>query len=325
MAMIMNRIPSVFLLISLTACLLFGQAGKREGGITSVAAPGVGVLGSGDEITLRDSDVEELNGKVFQVGEDGTVGLPIIGRLQMSGLTVAEAEHAINEKLKVYVKEPKTTIAGLQSHSRPVSVIGAVNTPGVYQITTPRTLVQMLSVAGGLRSDAGSWLVVTRKDPREMAHPTQPTADFATGVTEIRIPVAGILNGSDSRAGMWVVPNDVISVAKGEMVFVMGEVKKPGGFVLGDREHLSLLKALSLAEGLQSSAAPRRARVLRETAGERSEISVDIAKILAGKDQDLYLMPDDVLFVPTNTTKKIAIRTIEAAIQAGTGIAIWRR
>lgn len=323
--MIMNRILSVLFLISLAACLLSAQSVKRDDGISLMPPAAIGVLGSGDEVTLRDSDVEELNGKVFQVGEDGTIGLPIVGRLQVSGLAVAEVERAINEKLKVYVKEPKTTIAGLQYHSRPVSVIGAVNSPGVYQITAPRTLVQMLSVAGGLRSDAGSWLVVTRKDPRESAHPTQPNADFATGVTEIRIPLAGLLNGSDSRAGMWVVPNDVISVAKGEMIFVMGEVRKPGGFVLGDREHLSLLKALSLAEGLQGSAAPRRAKVLRETAGERSEIPVDIAKILAGKDQDLYLMPDDVLFVPTNTSKKIAIRSIEAAIQAGTGIAIWRR
>jgi polysaccharide export outer membrane protein len=323
--MIINRTLSVFLLIPLLAGILSAQPTKRDDGGAGLPSADVGVLGGGDEITLRDSDVEELNGKVFQIGEDGTIGLPIIGRLQVAGLTVAEFERAINDSLKVYVKEPRTTVASVQYRSRPVSVLGAVTNPGVYQMTTPRTLVQMLSVAGGLRSDAGSWLVITRKDPRETSHPTQPGADFVTGVTEIRIPITGILNGSDHRAGMLVVPNDVISVAKAEMIFVMGDVKKPGGFVLGDREQLSLIRALSLAEGLQGTASARHAKVLRDSAAGRSEIPVDIAKILDGKGPDLMLLPDDVLYVPTNTGKKIALRSIEAAIQTGTGIVIWRR
>ena len=321
----MNRTLPVFLLIPLLGGILSAQPTKRDDGSAVSLSAQVGVLGGGDEVTLRDSDVEELNGKVFQVGEDGMIGLPIIGRLQVAGLTVAEFEHSLNDKLKIYVKEPKTTVASVQYRSRPVSVMGAVTNPGVYQITAPRTLVQMLSVAGGLRSDAGSWLVITRKDPREMNRPTQPGADFVTGVTEIRIPITGLLNGTDPRAGMFVVPNDVISVAKAEMIFVMGEVKKPGGFVLGDREQLSLIRALSLAEGLQGSASARHAKVLRDSSTGRSEIPVDIAKILDGKGPDLMLLPDDVLYVPTNTGKKIAIRSIEAAIQAGTGIAIWRR
>jgi polysaccharide export outer membrane protein len=315
----------VFLLGSMLWGILPAQPTKPDSGSAMAPALEVGVLGGGDEITLRDSDVEELNGKVFQVGEDGTIGLPIVGRLQVAGLTVAEFERALNDSLKVYVKEPRTTVASVQYHSRPVSVLGAVTNPGVYQITAPRTLVQMISVAGGLRSDAGSWLVITRKDPRETSHPTQPGADFATGVTEIRIPLAGLLNGSDSRAGMFVIPNDVVSVAKAEMIFVMGDVKKPGGFVLGDREQLSLIRALSLAEGLQGTASARHAKVLRDSATGRSEIPVDIAKILDGKGPDLMLLPEDVLYVPTNTGKKIAIRSIEAAIQTGTGIAIWRR
>jgi polysaccharide export outer membrane protein len=323
--MIINRTLSVFLLGSMLWGILPAQPAKPDGGSAVAPSPEVGVLGGGDEITLRDSDVEELNGKVFQIGEDGTIGLPIVGRLQVAGLTVAEFGRALNDSLKVYVKEPRTTVASVQYHSRPVSVLGAVTNPGVYQITAPRTLVQMISVAGGLRSDAGSWLVITRKDPRETGHPTQPGADFATGVTEIRIPLAGLLNGSDSRAGMFVVPNDVISVAKAEMIFVMGDVKKPGGFVLGDREQLSLIRALSLAEGLQGTASARHAKVLRDSATGRSEIPVDIAKILDGKGPDLMLLPEDVLYVPTNTGKKIAIRSIEAAIQTGTGIAIWRR
>lgn len=323
--MIMNRTLLSSLLIPLLACGLLAQPAKQDAGIAVAPSAGIGVLGGGDEITLRDSDVEELNGKVFQIGEDGMAGLPIVGRIQAAGLTVAEFERSLNDKLKVYVKQPGTTVASVQYRSRPVSVLGAVNNPGVYQITAPRTLVQMLSTAGGLRSDAGSWLVITRRDPRETAHPTLPDADFATGVTEIRIPVAGLLNGSDPRASMLVAPNDSIAVAKAEMIYVMGDVRKPGGFVLGDREQLSLIRALSLAEGLQGTASARRARVLRDSAGGRSEIPVDIAKILEGKGTDLMLQADDILFIPTSNGKKIAMRSLEAAIQTATGIAIWRR
>jgi len=114
-------------------------------------------------------------------------------------------------------------------------------------------------------------------------------------------------------------------VAKAEMVYAVGEVKKQGGFVLGEHEQLSLLKLLSLAEGLGGTAAPAQARVIHESGGSRTETPVDVQKILQGKQADILMKPDDILFVPTSLPKKMVVRAIEAAIETGSGIAIWRR
>jgi polysaccharide biosynthesis/export protein len=290
---------------------------------TQARAEEVGVLGSGDELTIREYDLEELNDKVFQVSEDGTVGMPMVGRLQAAGLTALQFEQELNDKLKVYLKEPAATVASIQYRSRPVSVLGAVNTPGVYQVTSPRTLMQMLSMAGGFKQDAGSWLIVTRKGTN--SRPDGPPTEFSAGVTEIRIPTAGLMNGTDPRAGMPIIGNDVISVGKAELIYVMGDVRKPGGFVLGEHEELSLVKALSLAEGFQMTAYLSHSRILRETNGQLTEIPVDIGKILGGKASDVMLQPQDVLYVPTSMGKRITSRALEAAVQAAIGVAIWRQ
>jgi polysaccharide biosynthesis/export protein len=327
----MNRIVSYLAFAVLLSCFLFvpeaaTQVAKRD---SSAVVPrqlaATDILGVGDEITLDEFDVEEFNAKVFQVGADGTIGLPLVGRMPAAGMTFAEFEHSLDGKLTRYIKEPRATITSVKYHSRSVTVMGAVNNPGAYQITEPHSLLEMLSIAGGLRSDAGSWLLVTRKGPYGQIETTTPGVDFSAGVTEMRVPITPLLSGTNSSLNIAVMPNDIISVAKGEIVYVVGDVKKQGGFVLGEHEQLSLIKLLSLAEGLQSTAAPGRAKVIHESDGGRTETPVDVQKILQGKDQDVMLKPDDILFVPTSTGKKMAFRAIEAAIQTGTGIVIWRR
>jgi polysaccharide export outer membrane protein len=283
------------------------------------------VLGVGDEITLDEFDVEEFNTRVFQVGSDGSIGLPLVGRMLAAGLTFSEFEQALDDKLRRFVKDPRATITSAKYHSRSVTVIGAVKDPGTFQISEPRSLLEMLSMAGGLRPDAGSWLRVTRKGQYGRIETSAPDVDFSAGVTEARVPIAPLMDGTRPSLNLTVMPNDIISVAKAEMVYVVGDVKKQGAFVLGDHEQLSLIKLLSLAEGLQSTASPGQSRVIHESDGTRSETPVDVQKILHGKADDVMLKADDILFVPTSTGKKMAYRAIEAAIQTGTGIIIWRR
>jgi polysaccharide export outer membrane protein len=108
---------------------------------------------------------------------------------------------------------------------------------------------------------------------------------------------------------------------------VIGEVAKPGGFVLNERETMSVLQAMSLAGGLSRVAAPSQARILRDSPGNprRQEVPVDVKRILAGKDTDVVLQPDDILFIPNSSAKSAALRAVEAAITVGTGVVIWRR
>lgn len=282
------------------------------------------VLEPGDQFTLAEPNMDDLKDQSFQIGADGTVGLPLVGRVPAAGMKVSDFENALDQKLKRYIKAPRATITSIKYHGRTVSVIGAVNSPGAYQLTEPRSLLEVLSLAGGLKADAGSWLLLTRKDENGQI-PASPNVDFSAGVSEAKIPLTPLFSGKDPSLNLTVLPSDVIMVAKADMVYAVGEVKKQGGFVLGENEHLSLLKLLSLAEGLQSTAAPAQARVIHESGGTRTEISVNVERILEGKQTDILMQPDDILFVPTSLPKKAAIRAIEAAIQAGTGIAIWRR
>src|SRR5260370_15449747 len=123
-----------------------------------------------------------------------------------------------------------------------------------------------------------------------------------------------------------IQPNDVISVPRAELIYVVGEVKKAGGFPLDGHESLSVLRAISLSEGLLPTASPAGVRIHRggQGVGERQEIAVDLKRILSGKAPDVSLQPDDILFVPSSASKKAGIRAIEAAIQLGTGVVIWR-
>jgi polysaccharide export outer membrane protein len=109
------------------------------------------------------------------------------------------------------------------------------------------------------------------------------------------------------------------------VVYVVGEVKKPGGFVLEDKEHVSILQALALAEGLTSNAAKKAARIIhRSEDGSLSETPVDLGKILNGKTLDVALAADDVLFVPNSHAKYVGKRTAESVVGTLSGLIIFR-
>ena len=140
------------------------------------------------------------------------------------------------------------------------------------------------------------------------------------------VGVKELLSGAHPAENISVFPNDVITVPTAEMVFVIGEVKKPGEVALkGDG--VTVLQALSSADGFGSTPAPQNSKIVRLMPGtsERKEIAVDLSKILAGKSEDIAMKPNDILVVPPSGPKRAAARAMEAAIQAATGIAIWRR
>jgi polysaccharide biosynthesis/export protein len=123
------------------------------------------------------------------------------------------------------------------------------------------------------------------------------------------------------------MPFDVITVPKADLIYVIGDVKKPGGFPLSERPTLSLLEALALAEGLERTAGPKNAKILRASTASapRSEMPIDIKKILSGQSSDVQLLPNDILFIPNSAAKSASARAIEAMIQVGTGVMIYSR
>jgi polysaccharide export outer membrane protein len=223
--------------------------------------------------------------------------------------------------------EPDATVTITAFRSQAVSVLGAVRNPGVHQLEGRKTLVEILSLAGGLDQAAGPTVKITRR--LEWGRiPVRNTRDDPTGQFSVaQVSVKAILDARSPEENILIRPHDVISVPRAEMIYVTGQVMRAGGFVLNERESMSVLEALALAGGIDAFAAPQHSRILRRASAgqDRTEITVDLKKTLEAKAEDIALHPDDILFVPNSAPKRAAIRAVEAVIQAGTGLVIWRR
>lgn len=291
------------------------------------------ILGPDDQLAIRVLDLEEFaegaSGKdrVYRIDLRGMVNLPLIGRMKVSGQTVEQFEVAVADRLKEFLKNPSVTVMVAEYKSQPVSVIGQVQTPGVHQLQGHKSLLEVISVVGGLKPEAGHQIKITRKIeygdiPLPSAH-KDGTGKFSVA----EVSVKRILNAQSPEENIQIQPFDVISVPKAELVYVVGNVKRSGGFVLGDREKVTALQALSMAEGLDRDAASNGAKILRRPAngGERQEIVVALGDILKGKTADVPMEPDDILFVPSSIGKRVLLRSLEASLAIGTGLAIYRR
>jgi polysaccharide export outer membrane protein len=134
------------------------------------------------------------------------------------------------------------------------------------------------------------------------------------------------MQAANPEENIQIRPNDVISVPRADLVYVLGEVKKPGGFIVTDRDNLSVLQALALAEGLGKTSSAANSKILRAVPGSsRTEIPINVKKILNGKESDVALKPDDILFIPNSSAKTFVTKAIEGAIAAGTGVMIYGR
>lgn len=315
--------------------------GRLTGAVLLLAAAAWGqqqgpksyVLGAEDQVAIRVLDLDEFaegatgKDRVYRIDLRGYVTLPLLGRVHVAGQSVEQFEVTLAERLKEFLKAPSVTVSVSEYKSQPVSVLGQVQTPGVHQIQGRKSLLEVVSLAGGLKPDAGHQIKITRKV--EYGEIPLPGARLdGTGRFSVaEVSVKRILNAERPEENIEVQPFDVVSVPKAELVYVVGNVKRAGGFVLGERERVTALQALSMAEGLDKEASTNGARILRRpvAGGERQEIPVELGAILKGRKADVPMEPDDILFVPSSVGKRLAARSLEAAISIGTGIAIFRR
>ena len=285
------------------------------------------VLGPDDVIVIRALEAEEINDKPVRVDMSGNIRLPLIGRVHAAGLTIEQLENALTESLKAYVKQPQLSVSVNEYKSQPVSVIGSVGTPGVHQLQGRKTLIEVLSMVGGVKEDAGPYVKITRQMRWGKIPLANAVEDPSGKVSVAEVSIKDILTAKNPLGNILICPEDVITVPRAELVYVIGEVTKPGMYTLRERESLSVLQALSLAGGLSRAAGPKNAKILRPTPGngERTEIAVDVRKMLAGQEKDTLMLPEDILFVPNNVSKNVALRSMEAALTIGTGLVLYRR
>ena len=306
-------------------------------------------IGAEDLLEISVFEAPELD-RTVRVAANGQISLPLLGSSQVAGLTSRELEVVLQELLRRnYMKDPHVSVFVKDMQSHPVSVFGAVKKPGVFQVRGSKRLIEVLSMTEGLSDDAGDTVVVMRQAQpagttnqmvgggsasppalREKADNGAATRTMAGGSVSgetLNINLKELLNSSDSRGNVLIYPGDVIKVTPAGVVYVVGEVKKPGGFVLKTNENISVIQALALAEGLTRTSARSHVRIIRTdgATGARTETPINLDKILAGKLPDPILLPKDILFVPNSTGRSVLYRGAEAALGVGTGLAIYRR
>lgn len=314
--------------------------------LAASARQGDYVIGAGDLLGIEIFDVPELSRDV-RVNETGSVAIPLIPvKVQAGGLTPFQFQDKLAELLQVngLVTHPQITVTVKEQHSEPITVIGAVKTPLTIQAVRQMNLLQALSQAGGIADDAGSKVLITRKLSLAAPNSSAPdsttdnagTKDTAKSLSAepppdientITIDINDLLDSGDPKYNIPLLGGDVITVPRAGVVYAVGAVEHPGGFVMqSDRQQLTVLKVLSLAGGLTTTAKGANAMILRQAPGspQREQLPVDLKKILALKSEDLSLRQNDILYVPDSTGKHALRRSAEVAIAIATGAAIIR-
>ena len=286
------------------------------------------VLGPNDTFSVVVPNLEtEFADKTFRIDGSGDVTIPLAGRVHAAGLSAAELEKELRTRLGRVLKDPDVSVALATLSSQTVSILGSVNTPGIKQIESGKSLFDVLSLAGGLRPDAGYLIRITR-DQQWGPLPLPGAQNDATGLhSTASVRVKDIMYARDTSANIPIMPGDAISVPQAEIVYAVGSVTKPGGFPLNEHETLSALQVVSLAEGLVRTAAPDKAKILRVVDGspKREEIPVDLKALMAGKGADVELRASDILFVPNSAAKSAGFRAIDAIVTASTYAVIYAR
>ncbi len=278
------------------------------------------LIGSGDLLGVEVFDVPELSRDV-RVNESGYISLPLMpAKVRAAGLTPYQLQDKLAELLQTngLVSTPQVTVSLKEQHSEPITVIGAVKSPLVIQALRPTTLLQALSQAGGIADDAGSTVIVSRPVFDAKDSTNSPDASTApSGPQTWTINLADVLEAGDPRFNIPLIGGDVVSVPRAGIIYVVGAVTRPGGFLLqNDLDRMTMLKMLSLAGGTTNTAKVRNAVILRKNpdTGQRDEVPVDLNKVMHLKTPDVQLQANDILFVPDSNGLRALHRAGDVAL-----------
>ncbi|MGH9397580.1 MAG: polysaccharide biosynthesis/export family protein [Terriglobia bacterium] len=292
-------------------------------------------LGPEDVLTITVFNLPEMT-ETVRVENDGSITVKLLGRVKAAGLTTAQLRDELQEEWgKTYLEDPHVTVFIRQFHSNPISIVGAVSKPGLYQLPGPRTLIQVIAMAGGVNmpgtaagnmqggAPAGRWAYITRKTGFSDLKPIDGINVLAPD--QVKIDLGRLLYSHDSALNIDIKPFDTITVSKAGIVYVVGAVLKSGGFTLEDRDSLTALEALSLAQGFGPGSNTKHDEIIHTlTDGTRQITSINLGKIMKGKAKDPVLTANDILVVPNSEMKTLAGSGIGTALSTVSGLIIWR-
>jgi polysaccharide export outer membrane protein len=251
------------------------------------------LIGPGDLLHLQVYDTPEMEQRA-RVTDAGTIPFSFLGSVSVSGMTPEQAAEQIQHRLVAagVMLHPQVTVRVEAYATQNASVMGQVQKPGIYEIDTARQVVDVLALAGGLTDLADRHITIERFGPAKQK-------------VEYYYSNAALTALSDDPM---VYPGDTVIVPKAAVVYVLGDVSKPGGYPIStNNSRMTVLQAVALAGYANHTAAIGKSRLVRETAEGVEEIDLQLSEIQKGKKPDVALLPDDVVYVPFSFMRNIGI------------------
>jgi polysaccharide export outer membrane protein len=303
-----NSVVRIVKLVS-NSCLMPVFLGFMLNGSPLTASESL-LIGPGDQLHIQVADTPEmdLHPRVTDAGE---VPIEAVGNVHVAGLTPAAAEIAMQNRLidAGYMRHPIVLVTIEQFATQTVSVLGEVKAPGAYPIATPRSILNVLALAGGLNSAADRNIVIERHgDPANPVH-------------------YNYSNNPDTALEQQVLvsPGDTILVPRAGIIYVLGDVNRPGGFAMTNNESkMTMLEALALAGGVSKSARQGGARLIRkDDSGSYSDRKLSVGDLQEGKIPDIAMQPGDVIYIPFSFAKNLALMGAPSIAASATSAAIY--
>jgi polysaccharide biosynthesis/export protein len=284
------------------------QAGQTPGG-TQSATPMPAPIGPGDFLDVSEYHTPEFHSAV-RVSATGTVTLPMVNEVQVGGMDEQGAARAVEAALmaKGMLLHPQVSVLVTSYAGQDVSVLGEVTRPGVYPYTLHHRLLDLISAAAGVAPSAGTLVNVFHRSEPNKPHP-------------VVLDPGGTDSSTDHNPEL--APGDTVQVSRAGLVYVVGDVIRPGGFPVDPAQGLTVVQALSLAWGPTQNAAAGKALLIREQKGGRTLTTLNLRRMLHGQDPDQPIHDRDILYVPDSIAKNLMNRTMESAIQSAIGVTIY--
>ncbi len=264
--------------------------------LLTVAAPAFAqeslLIGPGDQVHVSVLDTPELD-QHPRVTDSGDIPLSGLKPLHIGGLTPAAAATKIQAYFieSKFMNHPVVTLTVDQYATQSISVLGQVKLPGVFPVTAPRSVLDAVAMGGGLMDTADRHITIQRRD-----HSIKPvTYDLS----------------NDSVVAMQnqvtVYPGDIVLVPKANIAYVLGDVARPGGIIMqNNHSEMTALQAVALAGGTRTSAVPSKAKLIHKSLdGSFQEVDLNFSRIQKGKDPDVPLQADDVIYIPFSYLRNI--------------------
>jgi polysaccharide biosynthesis/export protein len=263
-------------------------------------------IGPGDLLNISVFDVPEMT-QTIRVNDAGDATLNLVGALHLAGLTAFEAQASIASSLKAhnYLVDPQVSVFISEYTTQGVSILGEVHKPGVYQVLGTRTLLDIISEAGGITPFAGAEAMIKRAngDTVHVALTNDAQLSFI----------------SDVQIG----PGDKVMIPRAGIVYVLGDVGRPGGFIMNNDGKITVLQAIALAGGPSHTSSLNHAQLIRKSAPGTPQIEIKVKQLLEGKLADMPLQSEDILYIPSSSTKTLLFHTAPSIASSAAGAAIY--